>query len=67
MLLAIVPFGVYIQDVLGPVVEEISGLNSVQFTLFGQTTPSPFHCTLSLIIGDSPASNGLIGTILIQQ
>lgn len=61
MLIAIIPSGIDIQDVLGPVVDEIMTLNSVQFAVSGYKTPLLFHCTVSLVIGDSPASNALVG------
>lgn len=63
MLLSIVPSGVDIQDVLSPIVDEIKALNAMQFRLINREQPVTFHCTVSLIIGDSPASNAIIGMV----
>lgn len=61
MLLAIIPPAVDMSPIIGHITDEITKLSHCQFYFYPSNSVCQFQCHLSIILGDSPASNSLIG------
>lgn len=62
MLIAVMPPDTDIGNVLGEIVRQISLLSSAEFFFATTNSTTRFKCIFSLLLGDSPASNSIIGT-----
>jgi hypothetical protein len=65
MLIAVMPPETDISNVLGEIVHQIANLSSVALYFAPLKRTCHFKCELSLLLGDSPASNSLIGKSLL--
>lgn len=65
MLLAVMPADTDIGVVLHEIVTQISALTNVEFFYATEGSMCRFQCSLALLLGDSPASNHLIGKVQI--
>lgn len=61
MLLAVLPPDTDISNILGEIAKQIVELSNVEFFLACYQGRYRFKCDLSLVLGDSPASNTLVG------